>query len=125
VVTQSPPLACCIRSERLSPRDGFIHPDDGGSNIFVDIFAVACAGMNRLKEGQRLTFEIRSDKRAGIASAVSLAPLVYQSYRDDRRSPKLLPTATTPPLDGRFSTTNAFDIIPDIVSSALLNRTQR
>jgi cold shock protein len=104
---------------------GFIHPDDGGPNIFVDIFAVECAGMNRLKGGQRLRFEIRSDKRAGIASAVSLAPLVYESFRDDRRSPKLLPTATTPPLDGRFATTNAFDIISDIISSALLNRTQR
>ena len=104
---------------------GFIHPDDGGPNIFVDIFAVECAGMIRLKEGQRLTFEIRSDKRAGIAPAVSLALLVYESFRDYSRSPKLLPTATTPSLDCRFSTTNAFDIISDIVSSALLNRTQR
>jgi cold shock protein len=104
---------------------GFIHPDDGGPNIFVDVFAVECAGMIRLKEGQRLTFENRSDKRAGIASAVSLAPLVYESFRDDWRCSKLLPTATTPPLDCRFSTTNAFDIMSDIVSSALLNRTQR
>ncbi len=104
---------------------GFIRPDDGGPNIFVGIFAVECDGMIRLKEGQRLTFEIRSNKRAGIASAVSLAPLVYESFREDWRSPKLLPTATTPPLDGRFSTTNAFDIISDIVSSALQNRTQR
>ena len=104
---------------------GFIHPDDGGPNIFADIFAVECAGMNRLEEGQRLTFEIRSNKRAGIASAVSLTPLVYESFRDDRRSSKLLPTATTPPLDGRFATTNAFDIISDIISSTLLNRLQR
>jgi cold shock protein len=104
---------------------GFIHPDDGSPNIFFDIFAVECAGMNRLKEGQRLTFEIRSNKRAGIASAVSLAPLVYESFRNDQRSSKILPTATTPPLDGRFATTNAFDIISEIISSALLNRVQR
>jgi CspA family cold shock protein len=104
---------------------GFIHPDDGGPNIFVGLFAVECAGMSRLKEGQRLTFEVRSDKRTGIASAVLLAPLLYESFRDDRRFSRLLPTATTPPLNGRFSTTNAFDIISDIVSSALLNRTQR
>jgi cold shock protein len=104
---------------------GFIHPDDGGPNILVDIFAVECAGMNRLNEGQRLTFEIRSDKRAGVASAVSLAPLADESFRDDQRSAKLLPTATTPPLDGRFASTNAFDIISHIISSALLNRAQR
>ena len=111
-----------VRWFSLQKGHGYIHPDDGGPNIFVSIFAVECSGMNRLKEGQRLTFEIRPDNRAGIASAVSLAPLVYESFRDDRRSSKLLPTATTPPLDGRFSTTNAFDITSDIVSSALLNQ---
>ena len=113
-----------VRWFSLLKGHGFIHPDDGGPNIFVDLFAVECAGMNRLKEGQRLTFEVRSDKRDGIASAVLLAPLVYESFRDNRRASRLLPTATTPPLNGRFSTTNAFDIISDIVSSALLNRSQ-
>jgi hypothetical protein len=37
----------------------------------------------------------------GIASAAWLAPLVYEPVRDDRRSPKLVPSATTPPLDCR------------------------
>jgi CspA family cold shock protein len=32
---------------------GFIHPDDGGRNIFVHMSAVEIAGMNDLKEGQR------------------------------------------------------------------------
>jgi cold shock protein len=30
---------------------GFIHPDDGGRNIFVHMSAVEIAGMNDLKEG--------------------------------------------------------------------------
>ena len=35
----------------------FIHPDDGGRNIFVHIAAVESAGMSDLKEGQRVIFE--------------------------------------------------------------------
>jgi cold shock protein len=103
---------------------GFIHPDDGGPNIFVDVFAADCAGMSGLKEGQRLWFKSLSDKRTGSASAVSLAPLVFESFRHNRRSSTLRPTATTPPLDGRFATTNPFDSISDLISSALGARLQ-
>ena len=56
---------------------GFIHPDDGGPNIFVHIAAVESAGMSDLKEGQRVIFEIQRDERTGNASAVSLKPLVF------------------------------------------------
>ena len=44
---------------------GFIHPDDGGFNIFVHIAAVESAGMSDLKEGQRVIFEIQRDERTG------------------------------------------------------------
>ena len=44
---------------------GFIHPDDGGRNIFVHMSAVEIAGMNDLKEGQRVIFEIQRDERTG------------------------------------------------------------
>src|SRR5438552_14767723 len=101
---------------------GFIHPDDGGPNIFVDRFAVECAGMSGLKEGERLGFRIQSDKRTGSDSAVSLEPLVSESFRYDLRSSKFRPTATTPPLDERFATTNPFDVISTSISSALWRR---
>ena len=55
----------------------FIHPDDGGRNIFVHIAAVESAGMSDLREGQRVVFEIQRDERTGNASAVSLKPLVF------------------------------------------------
>ena len=87
---------------------GYIHPDDGSPNIFVPMSAVQNAGMSDLKEGQRVVFEIQRD-RTGSASAVSLAP-------------ELRPSVTTPPLDGRFTTTNSFDIISASISSALRAR---
>ena len=111
-----------VRWFSLQKGYGFIHPDDGGPNIFVDMFAVESAGMSSLKEGQRLGFRVLSDRRTGSTSAVSLAPLVFESFRDDRRSSKLRPTATTPPFDGRFATTNPFDIISASISSALWRR---
>ena len=83
---------------------GFIHPDDGGHNIVVHMSAVQIAGMNDLKEGQRVIFEIQRHQRTGNASAVSLKPLVY---------------ATPPHLDVRFSTTNPFDIISAFISSTM------
>jgi cold shock protein len=83
---------------------GFIHPDDGGPNIFVHMSAVEIAGMNDLKEGQRVIFEIQRDERTGNASAVSLKAVVF---------------ATTPHLDGRFATTNPFDIISAFISSTM------
>jgi CspA family cold shock protein len=86
---------------------GFIHPDDGSPNIFVDMSAAQSAGMSDLKEGWRVIFEIQRDERTGKASAVSLKPLVF---------------ATTPPLEGRFPTTNPFDIISAFISSTLLTR---
>ncbi len=91
----------------LQKGHGFIHPDDGSPNILVDVFAAECVGMSGLKEGQRLRFEIRSNKRTGEASAVSLA-------LEDAGA-----TAMPPPPDRRFAMTNPFDSISDMISSAL------
>ena len=44
---------------------GFIQPDDGGSDIFVHISAVERAGLNSLNEGQRLSFEAKTDNMRG------------------------------------------------------------
>ena len=83
---------------------GFIHPDDGGRNIFVHIAAVESAGMSDLREGQRVIFEIQRDERTGNASAVSLKPLVF---------------ATPAHLDGNSATANPFDIISAFISSTM------
>ncbi|HUT48666.1 MAG TPA: cold-shock protein [Alphaproteobacteria bacterium] len=37
---------------------GFIEPEDGGKDVFVHISAVQRAGMETLREGQKIQFEI-------------------------------------------------------------------
>ena len=51
---------------------GFIQPDNGSKDIFVHISAVERAGLRTLKEGQKVTFEIVTDKRTGRSSAGNL-----------------------------------------------------
>jgi CspA family cold shock protein len=51
---------------------GFIQPDDGGKDVFVHISAVERAGLKGLKDGQKLTFELVTDKRTGRTSAGEL-----------------------------------------------------
>jgi CspA family cold shock protein len=51
---------------------GFIQPDNGNKDVFVHISAVERAGMRTLKEGQKVSFEIVTDKRTGKSSAGNL-----------------------------------------------------
>lgn len=51
---------------------GFIAPDDGGSDAFVHISAVERAGINDLREGQKVDFELVSDRKSGKMSAENL-----------------------------------------------------
>jgi CspA family cold shock protein len=54
---------------------GFIQPDDGGKDVFVHISAVERAGMQTLREGQKVSFELTQDRRTGKSSADRLASL--------------------------------------------------
>jgi cold shock protein len=49
---------------------GFIQPADGGKDVFVHISAVQRAGLTSLNEGQRVEFELVSNR--GKASAENL-----------------------------------------------------
>jgi CspA family cold shock protein len=51
---------------------GFIQPDDGGKDAFVHISALERAGIDRLVEGQKIEFELISDRRTGKVSADNL-----------------------------------------------------
>jgi CspA family cold shock protein len=51
---------------------GFIQPDDGGKDAFVHISAVERAGLNGLNEGQKIQFDLVSDRRTGKMSADNL-----------------------------------------------------
>ena len=51
---------------------GFIQPDDGGKDVFVQISAVERAGLRGLNEGQKVTYELETDRRSGKQSAGNL-----------------------------------------------------
>ena len=51
---------------------GFVQPDNGSKDVFVHISAVERAGLRTLKEGQKVSFEIVTDKRTGKSSAGNL-----------------------------------------------------
>ncbi len=49
---------------------GFIQPEEGGADVFVHISALERAGLTDLKEGQRVNFELATNK--GRTSAANL-----------------------------------------------------
>lgn len=51
---------------------GFIQPADGGKDVFVHISAVQRAGLNDLREGEKVTYELATDRRTGKQSADDL-----------------------------------------------------
>jgi CspA family cold shock protein len=52
---------------------GFIQPDEGGTDVFVHASAVEKAGLRTLNEGQKVSYQIASDR--GKSSAVDLKTL--------------------------------------------------
>ena len=51
---------------------GFIQPDDGSKDVFVHATALERAGMRGLVEGQKISFDVETDRRSGKAAAANL-----------------------------------------------------
>jgi len=51
---------------------GFIQPSDGGKDVFVHISAVERAGLSSLNEGQKVSYELVTDRQRGKTSAENL-----------------------------------------------------
>jgi cold shock protein len=49
---------------------GFIQPDNGGQDVFVHITALERAGIRELNEGQKVSYELATEK--GKTSAANL-----------------------------------------------------
>ncbi|KPK32323.1 MAG: cold-shock protein [Betaproteobacteria bacterium SG8_40] len=52
---------------------GFISPENGDKDVFVHISAVERAGMNTLNEGQRVSYEVISERGKLAADNISAA----------------------------------------------------
>jgi CspA family cold shock protein len=51
---------------------GFIQPDNGDKDVFVHVTALERAGLRGLVEGQKISFEVQTDRRTGKSSATNL-----------------------------------------------------
>jgi CspA family cold shock protein len=51
---------------------GFIQPQDGSKDVFVHITAVQAAGLQTLREGDRISFEVTTER--GKPAATNLKP---------------------------------------------------
>lgn len=49
---------------------GFIQPDDGGKDVFVHVSAVERSGMHTLNEGQKVSFDVVTER--GKTAAANL-----------------------------------------------------
>jgi CspA family cold shock protein len=52
---------------------GFIAPEDGDRDVFVHISALERAGMSTLSEGQRVSYEVVSERGKLAADNISAA----------------------------------------------------
>lgn len=52
---------------------GFIQPADGGKDVFVHISAVERAGIGSLQEGQKIRYEVVTERGKQAAANLSLA----------------------------------------------------
>lgn len=51
---------------------GFIQPDAGGNDVFVHISALERAGLSGLAEGQKVSFDVETDRRSGKLAVSSI-----------------------------------------------------
>lgn len=51
---------------------GFIQPSEGGPDVFVHISAVQRSGLRELREGEKVSFELITDRRTGKTAAGNL-----------------------------------------------------
>jgi cold shock protein len=52
---------------------GFIAPDNGGNDVFVHATALERCGMTGLSDGQKVTFDTKTDQRSGKIAVDNIA----------------------------------------------------
>jgi CspA family cold shock protein len=61
-----------VKSYDMSKGCGFIQPDDGGEDIFLNANAVERAGLWKLLAGQKVSFIAVKDRRSGTIAVSDL-----------------------------------------------------
>lgn len=51
---------------------GFIQPEGGGEDVFVHVSALTKSGLHELREGQKIEFDIETNKKTGKFAAINL-----------------------------------------------------
>lgn len=51
---------------------GFVAPEQGGNDVFIHITALEKAGLSTLNEGQRISYELASNKGKTSAENIKL-----------------------------------------------------
>jgi cold shock protein len=51
---------------------GFIAPDGGGADVYVNVGELEKNGLSSLVPGQKVTFDVEPDKRSGKPRAVNV-----------------------------------------------------
>jgi len=51
---------------------GFVQPEDGGNDVFVHISALEAVGLRTLNEGQRISYEIATNRGKQAAADIKL-----------------------------------------------------
>ncbi|WP_135078413.1 cold-shock protein [Terasakiella sp. SH-1] len=51
---------------------GFIEPEDGGKDVFVHITALHASGIQKLDDGQKVSFEVAVSRGKEAASEIKL-----------------------------------------------------
>lgn len=52
---------------------GFIQPDNGGADVFVHVSALQRAGIQHLNDGQKVTYELVTEKGKTSAGNLQIA----------------------------------------------------
>jgi CspA family cold shock protein len=52
---------------------GFIQPDQGGADVFVHISALESTGLKTLNEGQRVSYELATQRGKTAAANIQIA----------------------------------------------------
>jgi CspA family cold shock protein len=54
---------------------GFIAPDGGGPDVFVHASALQRSGLENLRDGQAVSFDVENDPRKNKPSATNIKPV--------------------------------------------------